>query len=100
MADADPLICRTQKRSTTVELPAALREAVEARIGQLQDLGERVFLTDIVQTGLFHAVQNDPESLAEAFREYRRAHLSGLPPSTRKVIPLPRAGRPPGKAVS
>jgi len=88
----DPRIATTKKVPTNMQLPQALRDAIDAAIEEVEDLGEIASLADFVQASIFEFVQKDAAELGERIRAYRRARMSHIPTPRLKVVPIRRPG--------
>jgi hypothetical protein len=84
-----------------MQLPLLLRQAIDGLIAELDELGEKTSFGELAQQALFISVRQEPEALAAALREYRRARSSALPERLLKVVPIRRrAGRQREKRAS
>lgn len=96
-SDKDPYISDADRKTTSVQLPIVLRQAIEALIRDIRDEGEKTTLTELVQAALHGLVSENSDALAERVRAYRRARVSSIPRTYEKVVPFKRAGRPLGQ---
>lgn len=87
-------ISDSEKRATTIKIPASLRAGVDTMLHELREIGDNAAMTDLFQTGLFLLLLRDAEDVSGEIRRYRRAPESDLPRMVGKVIPFRRAGRP------
>jgi len=98
MPDNNPLISKSEREKTSLEISRTLHAALYELVTQLEEEeGTGTNRSQLMCALVFAAVSDTPlPVLTQAVRRYRRARVDDIPHLGTKVVPI-RLGRPRGQ---